>query len=155
MAKAIIDSPLGTIIITADGDRLLAVNIPGHGPPAELPAPGSVEAEAAAQITAYFAGRLQQFDLPLMPSMSARGQALRAAIVAIRFGQTLSYGALARIAASGARAIGQACSRNPFPIVVPCHRVLASGDKLGHYSAGQGLATKAWLLDHENGGRLL
>jgi methylated-DNA-[protein]-cysteine S-methyltransferase len=114
-----------------------------------------VEAEAAAQIAAYMAGRLRSFDLPLAPPKSARGQALRAAMIAIGFGETMSYGALARTAGSSPRAIGQACSRNPFPLIVPCHRILASGGLLGHYSAGNGLAAKAWLLDHENGGRLL
>ena len=61
---------------------------------------------------------------------------------------TLTYGALARVANSSPRAIGQACARNPLPIIIPCHRVTAS-DGLGHYSAGAGVPTKRWLLAHE------
>lgn len=155
MTKAIIASPIGAIIITGDSDRLLSVRITGTDQAPEIAPVGSIAAEAAAQIGAYFDGRLRDFDLPLAPPTNPRGQALRDAIVAIGFGETLSYGALARTVGSSARAIGQACSHNPFPLVIPCHRVLASGGLLGHYSAGNGLATKAWLLDHENGGRLL
>ena len=101
---------------------------------------------------AYFAGRLERFDISLAPAASLRGQALREAMCAIPFGRTMSYGALARSAKSGARAIGQACARNPFPIVVPCHRVTGAGGTLGHYSAGESTATKQWLLAHETKG---
>lgn len=155
MTKAILDTPIGAIIVTGDGDRLLSVSIPGAVAPIERAPAGSIEAEAVAQIAAYFDGRLRDFDLPLAPAKSERGQALREAMIAVGFGETLSYGALARAVVSSPRAIGQACSRNPFPLLVPCHRILASGHLLGHYSAGKGLATKSWLLDHENGGRLL
>lgn len=155
MIKAIIDSPIGAIIIEADDDVLRSTRLTGAPAPLDPPMPGSLAAEAAAQIRAYFEDRLKAFDLPLAPLISDRGQALRDAIVAIPFGETLSYGALARRHGSAARAIGQACSRNSYPLIVPCHRVLASGGMLGHYSAGGGLTTKSWLLDHEQGGRLL
>ena len=155
MAKAIIDSPIGAIIIEVDDERLCSVRITGSTSCAKAAPTDSIASKAAAEIRAYFGGELKVFDLPLTPAASDRGQALREAISAIPFGDTLSYGALARLACSGARAIGQACSRNPFPLIVPCHRVLASGGQLGHYSAGNGLATKSWLLDHENGGRLI
>ena len=61
----------------------------------------------------------------------------------------MSYGALAQETGSAARAIGQACARNPFPILVPCHRVLGAGGVLGAYSAGEGPHTKSRLLDLE------
>ena len=61
------------------------------------------------------------------------------------------YGAIARMIGSSPRAVGQACRRNPFPIVVPCHRVVGAGGAIGYYSAGEGVATKRWLLAHENG----
>ena len=69
-------------------------------------------------------------------------------MIGISHGEALSYGALARLAQSGPRAIGQACARNPLPIIVPCHRVLGSNG-LGHYSGGDGVTTKRWLLAHE------
>ena len=104
---------------------------------------------AADQLEQWFAGERMVFDLPLAPAATRRGQALRDAMVAIGYGDTRSYGALARIAASSARAIGQACARNPFPIIVPCHRILNADGRLGAYSAGQGPTTKQWLLEHE------
>ena len=61
----------------------------------------------------------------------------------------MSYCALSRRLSSGARALGQACARNPFPIVVPCHRVLNADGTLGAYSGGDGPATKHRLLAHE------
>lgn len=105
--------------------------------------------EALRQLNAYFAGRLTVFDLPLAPSLTPRGDALRQAIVAVPYGRTASYGDLAQAIGSSPRAIGQACARNPFPIVVPCHRILGAGGGLGAYSAGQGPITKSRLLDLE------
>lgn len=69
-----------------------------------------------------------------------------------RDGETVTYGALARTHESAARAIGGVCRTNPFPIVVPCHRVVSAG-KTDYYSAGTGPTTKAWLLAHERGWR--
>ncbi len=74
---------------------------------------------------------------------------MREGLIAVGYGETVSYGELAKRLDSGPRAIGQLCARNPFPIVVPCHRVLGAGGALGSYSAGDGPATKQWLLDHE------
>jgi methylated-DNA-[protein]-cysteine S-methyltransferase len=99
---------------------------------------------------AYVAGELTVFDLPLVPAASDRGPELRAAICSIIYGETASYGDLAARTGASARAVGQACASNPFPIIVPCHRVLPTGGALGFYSAGDGPATKAWLLKHEH-----
>lgn len=157
MTKSLIASPIGPILIEAGGERLHSLSILAHGAPEGIgePAPGSVAAEAAQQLADYFAKRRDDFDLPLAPAPTPRGQALRDAMIAIPIGETLSYGALARIAGSAPRAIGQACARNPFPIVVPCHRVVGSGGTIGHYSGGKGIITKTWLLDHERRGGLL
>ncbi|TPG15608.1 methylated-DNA--[protein]-cysteine S-methyltransferase [Sphingomonas oligophenolica] len=103
------------------------------------------------QLAAYFAGQLTVFDLPLAPAATPRGAALRQAIVDIGYGDTARYGEIAATIGSSARALGQACARNPFPIVVPCHRVLSTGPN-DHYSAGNGVATKRWLLTHEHEG---
>jgi methylated-DNA-[protein]-cysteine S-methyltransferase len=159
MIKAFLSSPIGAILLEDDGARLTSIRIlpigeaaaDNHGPAP----PDSLVAEAGRQLTAYFDGKTMAFDLPLAPAASARGQALRDAIAAIPSGETLSYGALARIAGSAPRAIGQACARNPFPIVVPCHRVTGAAGSIGHYSGGSGIITKRWLLDHERRGGLL
>jgi methylated-DNA-[protein]-cysteine S-methyltransferase len=158
---ASIATPIGLVRVTGTADRIDAIEIGvgeirvgeigvgeiGVGDPE--PATSSALREALQQIEAYFAGRLTAFDLPLAPSLTERGGVLRQAIVDIAYGSTASYGALASAIRSSPRAIGQACARNPFPIVVPCHRILGARGALGAYSAGQGPITKSRLLDHE------
>ena len=142
-------SPIGDIWLAGDADGLWAVQI---APLRENWAPSDTTSApiiaAAQQLTEYFDGKRQSFDLPLRPAKSARGTVLRDAIAAIPYGETLTYGALARMCASSARAIGGACAHNPFPILIPCHRVLAAGAG-ENYSAGRGVETKSWLLAHE------
>lgn len=148
MPQSLLPSPIGTIRIRAEGAVLTAVEIVPGGADDDI-AEDALTREGAAQLAAWFAGRLTTFDLPLAAAASARGPAHRAAIVAVGFGETASYGAVARAIGSSPRAVGQACRRNPFPIIVPCHRILAAGGGIGHYSAGAGVAAKRWLLDHE------
>ncbi|QDX27101.1 methylated-DNA--[protein]-cysteine S-methyltransferase [Sphingomonas suaedae] len=142
-----IATPIGPIRIEGDEIHVLRVAIGSDGPD-NAGTTGPVRA-AADQLLAYFTGDRKAFDLPLPPIDSARGRVLRDGLFAIPYGETMSYGALARELGSGARAIGQLCARNPLPIIVPCHRVLAAGGTLGAYSAGDGPATKEWLLEHE------
>lgn len=144
---ALIATPIGPIRIEGDETAVLRVTIGDEGPAGTGDTP-SVRA-AAEQILAYFAGDLKDFDLPLPAIASARGRLLRDGLVALRYGETASYGELSRRLESGPRAVGQLCARNPLPIIVPCHRVTAAGGALGSYSAGDGPATKQWLLDHE------
>lgn len=146
--------PAGPIVIGAD-DRLLHY-LKLLAPDATLdPAITDSKSsspllnEAVDQLEAWFDHRLRTFDLPLAPAATPRGEDLRAAIASIPYGSVASYGELARQAGTGPRAIGQACRRNPFVIVIPCHRVIAAGQSIGHYSAGQGLASKQQLIDHE------
>ena len=105
--------------------------------------------EARRQIRDYLAGARRQFDLPIEPSGSDFQRRVWRAMTAIPYGQTRTYGELAEILDSAPRAIGSACGRNPIPIIVPCHRVLARGSGLGGYSGHEGLATKRRLLDLE------
>lgn len=142
---ALIATPLGMIRVEGH-DAVARVTI---GVDAGIEHRGSGAATVAArQIAEYLAGERQAFDLPLVAAATTRGGDLRAAITGVGYGEVVSYGALARLAASSPRAIGQACARNPMPLIVPCHRVLAVNGP-GQYSGGQGLATKTWLLDHE------
>jgi methylated-DNA-[protein]-cysteine S-methyltransferase len=144
-------TPIGSIIITGDTRAVHSIRI---GPEADdavvciAPADSPVML-AASQMRSYFDGVLHEFDLPLAPLPSARGEALRAAIASIPYAETMSYGALAKAHDSGARAVGGACRRNPLPIIIPCHRVTSSNGAPEHYSAGDGPDTKAWLLAHE------
>jgi methylated-DNA-[protein]-cysteine S-methyltransferase len=154
ITTTLLRSPIGPILISADDRQLHGVRILAGDEDIPANATDAMQgpaAEAARQIRAYFDEKaFAAFDLPLAPAPTARGTALRAAIVAIPAGDILSYGALAQIAGSAPRAIGQACARNPFPIIVPCHRVVGSGGAIGHYSGGRGIITKTWLLDHES-----
>lgn len=148
---ASIATPVGTVHITGDDDVVRAIRIADAvevATPVSAALPCAV-AEAVRQIAAYFTNPRLRFALPLAPAATARGLALREAIAAIRPGETQSYGEVAAAIASSPRAVGQACARNPFPIVIPCHRVLAGGGRLGAYSAGGGTRTKSWLLHHE------
>lgn len=148
MAQQILKSPIGPILLRADGDRLDMIQIDGDA--GEIGEECAVLTETAAQLSAWFAGKLTRFDLPLAAPATLRGAAHREAIAAIPYGETMSYGALARMIGSSPRAIGQACRRNPFPIVVPCHRVIAAGGAIGYYSGGKGITTKLWLLELEH-----
>jgi len=107
--------------------------------------------EAARQLEAYFAGGRTDFDLPLAAAGTVFDRRVWAAMRAIPYGETRTYGDLAHLTDSGPRAVGRACGRNPIPVIVPCHRILARGG-LGGYSGGAGLPTKQWLLTLE--GRL-
>lgn len=149
-ATARVKSPLGGLLLTADEDYLLGLHIPrlpdGISRTGDLDHP--VLAAAAAQLDAWFKGGLTVFTLPLAPPESPEGTALRAAISSIPYGKTMTYGDLAATCGSVARAVGQACKTNPFPIIVPCHRVTsAAGPE--YYSGGGGPRTKTWLLDFE------
>lgn len=142
-----IATPIGPVAIELEQGALARVTIGG----AVSRGTSALAIEALRQLEAWFAGERRDFDLPLVPVRTPRGAELRAGLVAVGYGETLSYGALARRLGSSARAIGQLCARNPLPIIVPCHRVLGANGVLGHYSAGEGGATKAWLIAHERG----
>lgn len=144
---ALIATPIGPIRIEGDDQHVTRIDIGAEGDPA-LGASTMVRA-AAEQIAAWFAGERHSFDLALAPAATPRGAILRDGLIAVPFGKTNSYGELSRALGSSARAIGQLCARNPFPLLVPCHRVLNQNGGLGAYSAGNGPATKSWLLDHE------
>jgi methylated-DNA-[protein]-cysteine S-methyltransferase len=147
-ATASLLSPIGLIMLSAQGDDLISVQIDPKGNLEEAPATTPLLQEAVRQMRTYFAQGCQGFDLPLNPLPTERGEALRAAIASVPYGETLTYGALAKKITSAPRAVGQACKRNPFPIIIPCHRITsASGPE--HYSGGAGVKTKAWLLDFE------
>lgn len=145
--QAILATPIGPIRLIAINGQLLSLTIEPAQPPAA--AESALLKAAHIQLEQWFSGERRIFDLPLVPITTIRGQTLRQAIIDIGYGDISSYGALARQIGSSARAIGQACARNPLPIIVPCHRVLSAGNVLGAYSGGEGPKTKAWLLAHE------
>ncbi len=147
-ATASILTPIGLISLSVEGRELIGVRIDPTATKAEHDVGNPLLDQAVAQMAEYFAGKRRDFDLTLRPLPTERGQALRAGIVSVPYGETLTYGALAQKLESAPRAVGQACRRNPFPVIIPCHRVTsASGPE--NYSGGAGVETKAWLLEFE------
>ncbi|MEQ1509133.1 MAG: methylated-DNA--[protein]-cysteine S-methyltransferase [Sphingopyxis sp.] len=149
--RAHLATPIGIVQIFGDDAVIDRVTIQplAHDVTEDLQDVTGALAAAVAQLRDYFAGTRQAFNLPLAPAKSPRGTALRGAIDSVPYGETATYGQLARSHASSSRAMGQACARNPFPIIIPCHRVTSSGGAKENYSGGDGAATKAWLNAHE------
>ena len=106
------------------------------------------------ELNAYFAGDLEAFTVPLAPEGGAFQQAFLKHLSAIPFGETKTYGDLAKALDVPPQAIGQACGANPIPVIIPCHRVLGA-DGLGGFSGGTGIETKVALLKHEGAASLL
>jgi len=139
-----VSSPVGRLTVSATPVAIISIAWMDE-PQGE---PHALLIEARRQLEAYFERRLSHFDLPLMPAGSPFERRVWQAMRQIPYGQTRSYGELAMEVGSAPRAIGRACGRNPIPIIIPCHRVLARNG-LGGYSGGSGLATKRRLLELE------
>lgn len=122
-------------------------------PPTPAQAPESaLAARTVAQLQAWLADPQAPFDLPLRPVGTSFQRRVWAQIAAIPRGATRTYGQLAQVLHSAPRAVGQACGANPYPLIVPCHRVLAAGGGLGGFNRQGGgflLDIKRWLLRHE------
>lgn len=138
-------SPLGDITLFEEGGAIVALEWGRVPDGAETP----LLARARAQIEEYFDGTGQAFDLPLDPAGTTHDLKVWRLMLQVPFGATVTYGDIAREIGSGPRAVGTACGRNPIPILIPCHRVLAAGKRLGGYSGHGGLETKQWLLGLE------
>ena len=115
---------------------------------------GALFDQARAEIAAYFAGERTRFTLPLAPRGTVFQHAFYDALCAIPYGETQTYGALARLLNVSAQAIGQACGANPIAILIPCHRVLGANG-LGGYSGAGGVDAKVALLRLEGAAGLL
>jgi methylated-DNA-[protein]-cysteine S-methyltransferase len=145
-----LQTPIGLIRIEGDISGITSIGIGEQSVDCSTSAGpnDSPTMAAAAELREYFAGTRREFTVTVATLTSERGQALRQGIAAIPYGTTMTYGALAKAIGSAPRAIGQACRRNPLPIIIPCHRVTsASGPE--YYSAGDGPHTKAWLIEFE------
>ncbi|MGK6320572.1 methylated-DNA--[protein]-cysteine S-methyltransferase [Sphingomonas sp. DT-204] len=153
-----IDSPVGELMLVASDKGLAAILWEGDDP-ARVPLGTMVEAaddpllcEAARQIDRYFAGELKAFDLPLDFRGTDFQKSVWAALLTIPFGETRSYGEIARQLGrpSASRAVGAANGRNPISIIAPCHRVIGSNGALTGFAGG--LEAKAMLLRLEGRG---
>jgi methylated-DNA-[protein]-cysteine S-methyltransferase len=142
-----LDTPIGGLVLECDGDTLIGVWLPNEQRHARRDADDipPVLKDAAAQLEEYFAGERAEFDLPMELDGTPFQREVWSELSRIPYGQTIIYGELARRVGrpNGPRAVGQANGRNPVPIIVPCHRVLASNG-IGGY--GGGLKVKRALL---------
>ena len=141
-----IETPIGRLKLCADGDGLCSLRFASTGEEMDA-APLLLQAER--ELEEYFAGRRTAFSVPLSMHGSPFQMAVWAALCAIPYGKTRSYGELARrIGRPGAcRAVGMANHVNPLPILVPCHRVLGADGRLTGYAGG--LDVKKYLLELE------
>jgi methylated-DNA-[protein]-cysteine S-methyltransferase len=144
-----LDSPLGPLLLVSSGDKLtqIAWGAPAskHTVPA-LACEHPVLAQAAEELCAYFAGSQRSFSVALDARGTAFQQAVWDALRKLPYGEIVSYGDLAKRLGNprGARAVGGAVGANPIPIMIPCHRVLGAGRRLGGFTGG--LAVKRQLL---------
>lgn len=148
------ESPVGPLLIAGDGEALRYIYFPKNGKAAR-PERGWVESRAGVvaqtleQLREYFSGKRREFDLPLAVDGTAFQKSVWRALQEIPYGETISYGELARRVGNpkASRAAGSANGANKIPIVIPCHRVIAAGGKLGGF--GGGLPLKEALLKLE------
>lgn len=143
-----VPSPTGTLKIEAAEEEILAISFLFEKQP-EKDHPHPLCEEAAFQLKAYFKGKLQQFDLPLGLVGTDFQKRVWKKLPEIPFGKTISYGELAKQLGDPnyVRAVGAANGKNPFAIVVPCHRVIGTNGSLVGYAGG--LPRKQWLLHFE------
>ncbi len=152
MERAVIETPIGSLGLEAEDGALVGIRFKEEGP--LVPPRGVILQEASRQIGEYFAGRRTEFSLALRRPRSATPFQNRVwdAMLRIPLGETRTYGDLARDLGSSPRAVGGACGRNPLPLVIPCHRVVAKtglGGFSGEWETGIALDVKAVLLEHE------
>ncbi len=152
----------GTVAVVAEGERV--VRILFCRTPLEVSqeiakrVPGAVMGsnrlthESLVQLKEYFQGSRRRFQVPLDESiLSLFARKVHASLENVPYGTCVSYGRLAALAGHprAARATGRVMSSNPFPLVIPCHRVICADGRVGDYTAADGVRTKAWLLDFE------
>jgi len=150
------DSPIGELRVIADDGAIVAIEFsPFRGLADGRPIGGRADddtllREAVRQLRAYFARELRDFDLPLAPRGSVFQQQVWAQLRAIGYGETASYGEIARRLGktnAASRAVGLANGSNPIPIVIPCHRVIGANGSLTGYAGG--VERKQTLLELE------
>lgn len=145
MPQLSLHSPVGDLTLSEEDGAIVAVDWGWGRDQTETP----LLLRARDQLEAYFDGARLDFDLPLAPFGTDYQKRVWAALCRIPAGATRSYGDIAREAGGSPRSVGGANGRNPIPIIIPCHRVLA-GNGIGGYSGGDGLPTKRFLLDLES-----
>lgn len=150
MLEKTVSTQFGDLVLVEDAGAITAVRW-GKARREDMSA---LLEKATQQVQEYDAGEREVFDLPLNIQGSAFQRAVCDAIYAIPFGDTCTYGDIAKALAAPAQAVGQACGGNPIPIIIPCHRVMGAKGLTGFSGAG-GVETKVALLRHEKAAGLL
>ena len=146
MPSITVPSPFGPLSITEHEGHIVALNWCETDDNQSTP----LLEEASHQMAAYFDGSLKKFDLPLAPKGNQFQQDVCKAMLDIPYGETRTYGDIAILLGTYGQPVGQACGGNTIPIIIPCHRVLATGG-LGGYSGEGGGERKIELLKLEGG----
>ena len=168
-SSLIIDSPIGPIALKSLGNAVVKVDLLGSAPASATASadsgradtgsfdtvsatPSKVLIDAAAQLRDFFAGKRKNLDFAVSYEGTEFQRAVWNEIAKVGFGDAITYAEIARRIGNPAavRAVGGAVGSNPVPLVIGCHRILGSGDRITGYSGGDGLPTKRWLLAHES-----
>lgn len=146
MISCTMKSPVGDITVESSGEAITKIKLGSYG----TDTPDALILEAFRQLNEYFDGKRKSFELPLKPAGTEFQQRVWSALCDIPYGQTRSYGDIAKATGNekACRAVGMANNKNPVAIVIPCHRVIGSGGALTGYAAG--LKVKKYLLELEN-----
>ncbi len=148
---AVIASPVGCLGIATRNEYLVLVEFLPRSSSLQMPSSPLLQ-DAARQLAAYFQNPLFAFNLPWALSVTEHQKKVLDAIAAIPVGQLKTYADISQCISSSPRAVGGACGRNPLPLLIPCHRVVAATG-LGGFNAGRNgvdwLPIKRWLLSHE------
>ena len=156
---ATIESPIGELLLTSDGESCTGIYMENQKDAPAFSADWRRDddalGQAREQLQAYFEGELRDFELPMAAKGTPFQQRVWRALCDIPYGETISYGELARRIGqpTASRAVGLANGQNPLSIVVPCHRVIGANGSVTGY--GGGLPRKRWLLAHESRGSLI
>jgi methylated-DNA-[protein]-cysteine S-methyltransferase len=150
--QASVDTPFSNLGLRFDGDALTGIDFIARG--IRIKPETEIAVRACAQIGDYCEGRLQRqgFKLRLRADGTEFQQRVWRALQAIPSGETRTYGEIAAKLGTSARAVGNACRRNPIPLIIPCHRVIAAAGTGGYggETHGEWIRIKRWLLHHEN-----
>ena len=147
-----IPSPIGFLRLTSDGENLTGLYLDTQCPSDSgwITAPDlAIFDSAGGWVSDYFAGHRRSVDFPLAPSGTEFQRKVWQLLLTIPYGETTTYGAIAKLLGEkmSAQAVGQAVGHNPIAIIIPCHRVVGSGEQLTGYAWG--IEKKQWLLAHE------
>lgn len=148
--QAIVSAPSFSLGVRCNNDEVTGIDF--LEPCAEVAPKTPLAKEAVRQLRGWLKDPQFAFGLPLAPAGTLFQRRVWAAIAAIPTGETRSYGEIAAVLKTGPRAVGNACGANPYPVVVPCHRVIAANQGLGGFARNGGnflLDVKRWLLRHE------